>query len=159
MAAGFQLDQLLAACAELAKIPPQEDSDPFQEQQQQPLQPAESGGGGIAHNSDDGDDLYADLQQPAGALNNGDMELCYRPCCSSLLSTMTGCLLPLLFWLQMLLTLDQAVSLFSNSRSRYSRCAPLHMTLSIALTTSIHTPQLHASCCLPAAGWCRSNNN
>lgn len=68
MAAGFQLDQLLAACAELANIPPQEDSNRSQEQHLQ--QAEEQTVANQAEDSDVGDDLYADLLAPAGALNN-----------------------------------------------------------------------------------------
>lgn len=64
-AAGFQLDQLLAACADLAKRTQQEESEQTQQQCQ-----AEQGLEALAEDSDDGDDLYADLQQPLGAVTS-----------------------------------------------------------------------------------------
>jgi hypothetical protein len=69
MAAGFQLDQLLAACADLAKRTQQEEVEQQQQQQLQQCQ-AEQSLEALAEDSDDGDDLYADLQQPEGAITS-----------------------------------------------------------------------------------------
>lgn len=64
VAGGFELDQLLAACADLAKRNRRqeavEESDPQQQQVQKGLSAAQE------EDSDDGDALYADLLQPTG---------------------------------------------------------------------------------------------
>lgn len=63
-AAGFQLDQLLAACAQLAKQPnDQEDISREAQQQDEEAEQLEA----VLEGSEDADDLYADLQHPTGA--------------------------------------------------------------------------------------------
>jgi hypothetical protein len=68
---GFELDQLLAACADLAKrTQQQEEAEEASEQQQQEQHRAEQGLGATPEeDSDDGDALYADLLQPTGITN------------------------------------------------------------------------------------------
>jgi hypothetical protein len=69
-AAGFQLDQLLAACADLAKGTQQDESKQQLQQCQAKHQGLEALCLPVAEDSDDGVDLYADLQQPEGATTN-----------------------------------------------------------------------------------------
>lgn len=70
---GFQLDELLADCGDVTN-----DSKNLNEDSQQPQHAALDTDGAAttpaAESSDDGDDLYADLQQPAGVC------MCTQPC-------------------------------------------------------------------------------
>lgn len=61
---GFELDQLLAACADLAKRTQQQKAVEESKQQQQQIQQGLSAA--QEEDSDDGDALYADLLQPTG---------------------------------------------------------------------------------------------
>jgi hypothetical protein len=64
-AAGFQLDQLLAACAQLAKQPNEKDNTSHEAQQQDEEEANQPEA--VLEGSEDADDLYADLQHPTGA--------------------------------------------------------------------------------------------
>lgn len=90
VAGGFELDQLLAACADVAKRTQQQEAveEPEQQQQQQSQQGL---GAAQGEDSDDGDALYADLlPQPTGTttmaqqdipLCNATPSACSTPCC------------------------------------------------------------------------------
>jgi hypothetical protein len=71
-AAGFQLDQLLAACAQLAQQPNEHENISCEAQQQD--QEADEPGA-VLEGSEDADDLYADLQQPTGASTSLELAL------------------------------------------------------------------------------------
>jgi hypothetical protein len=119
-AAGFQLDQLLAACEDFAKRTRQEKSEQQKLQQCQTEQGLEA----LAEDSDDGDDLYADLQQPEGAITSQlrqevKMYAHTSALCAAGLALFSGSVC--CCWAQVLLLLGQAVSSYSSNRSRYSR--------------------------------------